>query len=112
MARKWKGAGGAWRWGRRVVVAAALLLAGAGCSGGREHPAGEPPAPPGEVRREFVVLRELVKQHAAQEEAGNEARVEAVERYLRDWLARVPDEGANEEEREVLRLARELDKGE
>ena len=58
------------------------------------------------------MLRELVKQHAAQEEAGNEARVAAVERHLREWLARVPDEGGNEEEREVLRQARELEKGE
>ena len=99
--------------GRRAVVAAALLLGWGGCSSReREQPAGEPLAPPGEVRREFVVLRELVKQHAAQEEAGNEARVAAVERHLREWLARVPDEGANEEEREVLRQARELDKGE
>ena len=83
-----------------------------GDGGGAREIAGEPPAPSGEVRREFVVLRELVKQHAAQEEAGNEARVAAVERHLREWLARVPDEGGNEEEREVLRQARELEKGE
>lgn len=93
--------------GGRAVVAAALLLAGAGCSGeGGQQPAGEPPASPGEVRREFVVLRELLKQHAAQEEAGNEARVEAVERYLREWLERIPDEGVNEEEREIMRKVR------
>ncbi len=59
-----------------------------------------------EVRREFVVLRELVKQLEAQREAGNEARLEAVERYLGEWLAKVPYEGENEEKREILRRAR------
>ena len=39
-------------------------------------------------------------------EAGNEARLAAVERYLGEWLAKVPDEGENEEEREILRRAR------
>ena len=70
--------------------------------------AGEPPAPPGEVRREFVILRELVKQHALQSEAGNEARLETVERHLRERLAGLPDEGLNEEEREILSQAQEL----
>lgn len=99
----------------RAAVAAVLLLGG--CSGGREAReggqaaereavAGEPPAPPGEVRREFVVLRELAKQHGIQGEAGNAARVEAVERHLRERLAEVPDEGRNEEERGILERAR------
>ena len=99
---------------RRAALAALLLLllmAVAGCSGRKEEqqPAGGPPAPPGqkaEVRREFVVLREVVKQLEAQREAGNEARLAAVERYLGEWLAKVPDEGENEEEREILRRAR------
>lgn len=117
---------GAWggRVNGRAVVAAALLLVGSGCSREREgnergrasefpgEIAGEPPASPAQMRREFVVLRELVKQHAAQGEAENEVRVAAVERHLREWLARIPDEGANEGEREVLRLARELDRRE
>lgn len=100
---------------RRAALAALLLLllvaGGAGCSGRKEEqqPAGEPPAPPGqkvEVRREFIVLRELLKQLEAQREAGDEARLAAVERYLGEWLAKVPDEGENEEEREILRRAR------
>jgi hypothetical protein len=62
----------------------------------------------GEVRREFVILRELAKQHGIQGEAGNAARVEAVERHLRERLAAVPDEGRNEEEREILERARRV----
>ncbi|MBP1588742.1 MAG: hypothetical protein ILO10_00950 [Kiritimatiellae bacterium] len=99
---------------RRAALAALLLLlltVGAGCSREKDEqqPAGEPPVRPGqkvEVRREFVVLREVMKQLEIQREAGNEARLAAVERYLGEWLAKVPDEGENEEEREILRRAR------
>ena len=118
---------GAWK--GRAVLAAALLLAA--CSGERRGEDGAVSAVSavsaeaeglggaGEgrggasapVRREFMVLRELVKQHAAQQAAGNEVRVESVERHLEEWLARVPDEGSNEEEREILHRARELRSG-
>ena len=55
-----------------------------------------------------MVLRELVKQHAVQSEAGNEARVEAAERHLRERVGKLSDEGACEEERAIAPQAREV----
>ena len=94
---------------RHALAAAALLLL-AGC-GGPSAPPPPPPqtfstAAPAELRKEFVILRELVKQHAAQDTAGNEARVETVERHLRARLDALPDGGRNEEEREIVRKVR------
>ncbi len=105
------GAGNAWR----AAVAAALLLGG-GCSGsggsGAAPPAAgeqsEAPKAAGEVRKEFVILRELARQHEIQKEAGNEARVAAVERHLRERVEAASEEGATEAERVILRVARRL----
>ena len=95
-----------------LVLAVWIPLAGCGKGGRGETSADSgptsPPGTPTEVRKEFVILRELVKQHGLQGEAGNEARVEAVERHLREWLEKVPDGGANEAERGILEQARAL----
>ena len=102
--------------GGRAAMPACLALAvlvflagcGKGGSGAASADSGptSPPATPVEVRKEFVILRELVKQHGLQVEAGNDARVEAVERHLRERLEKLPDGGANEAERDILRRAR------
>lgn len=118
--RSARSAGGVWGWGRRAVVGAVLLLVGVGvgCEGRREAKGSivsrdstgvrEGEMGKAEVRREFVVLRELVKQHALQSEAGNEGRLETVERHLRERVEKVSDEGVCEEEREIVRQAREV----
>ncbi len=95
----------------RCALAAALLSL-AGCGG----PSAPPPSPPQptaaveqiELRKDFVILRELVKQHALQTESANEARLAAVERHLRERLETLPDTGQSAEEREILRNARSL----
>ena len=96
----------------RYTLAAAALLTLAGCGGPSPSPPSPPQAPataePTELRKDFLILRELVKQHALQSEAGNEVRVETVERHLRERLEALPDGGRNEEEREIVRRAREL----
>ncbi|MBR6022251.1 MAG: hypothetical protein IK066_07520 [Kiritimatiellae bacterium] len=97
--------------GRAVVVAALLLC---GCSGGREGTERATGCPlqdfdkRAEVRKEFVVLRELVKQHAVQSEAGNTERVETVERHLLERVEKLSDDGECEEERAIAFQAREL----
>lgn len=60
------------------------------------------------MRREFVILRELLKQHAKQTEAGNAERLAIVDRNLRERLAALQDEGLTEDERKVVRKARGL----
>lgn len=96
----------------RAALAAVLLLSAASC--GRPsapEPAGRdaaaPATEPAEVRKEFVILRELVKQHALQTEADNAARLESVTRHLHDRLNNLPDEGLNEQERTILLQARQ-----
>ncbi len=69
-------------------------------------PEGVPAKPP--VRTEFVILRELVKQHAKQTEAGNEELLESVRRHLRERVAAVPDQGRNDDERNILKEAKVL----
>lgn len=69
------------------------------------------PKAAGEVWKEFVILRELARQHEIQKEAGNEARVAAVERHLRERVAAASEEGANEAERAILREARRVADG-
>lgn len=68
-----------------------------------------PPRP--EVRTEFVILRELVKQHAKQTEAGNGDLLESVRRHLRERVESVPDTGRNDEERKILKEAKALVEG-
>ena len=97
------------------VLAAFLFLAG--CSGGNGDggipspatdatPASAAEATESATRREFVVLRELVKQHGLQK--GNAVRREAVERALKEMFPQLPDEGRTEEEKRVFRQAAEL----
>ena len=96
----------------RHTLAAAALLILAGCGG----PSSPPPPPsqtsattePTELRKDFIILRELVKQHALQSEAGNEARVEAVERHLKSLLSTLPDSGQTPAEQEILARAQAL----
>ena len=96
----------------RCVLAAAALLFLAGCGGPSSSPSPPPPAPttaePTELRKDFVILRELVKQRALQTEAGNEARVEAVERHLKSRLSTLPDSGQTPAEQEILAQAQAL----
>lgn len=99
----------------RAAVLAVLLGLLAGCSGGERDGggaeggvAGEGAVAKSEVRKEFVILRELAKQHGIQSEAGNEARLEAVERHLRERLESLPDNGRNEEERAIAAEARRI----
>ena len=94
----------------RHALAAAALLTLAGC-GGPSSPSPPPPqtsstAEPAELRKDFIILRELVKQHSLQTEASNDTRVATVERHLRERLAALPDGGTNEDEREIVRRAR------
>ena len=99
----------------RIATLFIVAILAAGCA--RREPAQTEPRPPedggGEavVRTEFVILKELVKQHAKQGEAGDTNRLAIVERHLRERVAGVPDEGACDEEREILRAARALAEG-
>ena len=96
----------------RHALAAAVLLALAGCGGPSSPPPLSPQASattePTELRKDFVILRELVKQHTLQTEAGNEARVEAVERHLKSRLSTLPDSGQTPAEQEILAQAQAL----
>lgn len=99
----------------RVALAATLLPLLTACSGADspETPVANAPASQSElsrpeVRKEFVILRELTKQHAIQSETGNEARLESVKRHLSERLSAIPDEGQSDEERAILRAARAL----
>ena len=110
------------------AVAVVSLLLSAGCSGGEKGDSRNTPPPdkvgsplsegvesavtaapaPEPIRREFVILRELVRQRAKQSEEGNGQRVEAIGRNLRERLAAIPDEGQIPVERDILREARAL----
>ena len=94
------------------ALAAAVLLTLAGCGGPSSSPPPPPQAPataePTDLRKDFVILRELVKQHSLQIEAGNEARVEAVERHLKTRLSTLPDSGQTPAEQEILAQAQAL----
>ena len=97
----------------RHTLSAAVLLTLAGCGGPSEVPPQPLPQAPAtaesaEVRKDFVILRELVKQHALQTEADNEARVEAVERHLKSRLSTLPDSGQTPAEPEILARAQAL----
>ena len=96
----------------RYTLASAALLTLAGCGGPSSPPSPSPPAPttaePTELRKDFVILRELVKQHALQTEADNEARLEAVERHLKTHLSTLPDSGQTPAEQEILARAQAL----
>jgi len=107
----------------RAALAASVILLLAGCSGGKEEaaqtnaetpaapaaaesPDASEPAKPVPVRKEFVVVREIVRQHALQ--AGNDKRMQAVESALRTRFPLLPDEGNTEEETRIYRQAEEL----
>lgn len=97
----------------RCALAVAALLTLAGCGGPSSS---SPPPPPQasttaeatELRKDFVILRELVKQYSLQSEAGNTARVEAVERHLKSRLSTLPDSSPNPAEQEILARAQAL----
>ena len=96
------------------ALASFLLLAG--CSGGKEKEPSEHGAehsgksleiaeiPP--VRKEFMLVREIVKQHALQQ--GNEKRMAAIEAALTNKFPLLPDKGATDEEKRIYREAEEL----
>ena len=91
-----------------IVFASILLLAG--CSGERKDSVkstqGREASVPAkdDVRREFVIVRELVRQHALQQ--GNGKRIEAVEKSLKSKFPALPDKGTNSEERRIYNEAR------
>ncbi len=58
------------------------------------------------LRKEFVVVREIVRQHSLQQ--GNEKRMEAIEAALKSKFPLLPDKGETEEEKRVYRDAEEL----
>ena len=93
------------------------LLLFAGCSGEKRGPpdVSVPVAPstsmsasaaPAPLRRDFVVMRELVRQHELQ--AGNELRTKAVEKSLREKFPALPDGDLTEEERTIFLKAEKL----
>lgn len=106
------------------VALCVLLLAG--CSGGREDDRGKgvPPVQQqnvqdarspssgqpdsASIRREFLILRELVKQHAKQTEVGNAERLSNVHHHLRERLATAPDENLTDAEKAILEDARRI----
>ena len=102
---------------RAVLFAALALLLSAGCSGGKEEAvpsanAGESalsgataPAP-ASPRKEFVAVRELLRQHELQQ--GNAKRIEAVETALKERFPLLPDEGKTEEETSIVQQAKRL----
>lgn len=121
--------GSQWKTVRTSAAVAALCsLLLAGCTGRQEEGSSEsvpemqssneqvsalsgtsPNAPaPEPMRHDFVILKELARQHALQTEAGNGERLAAVERHLRERIAIMPDEGNSDAEREAFRQAREL----
>lgn len=101
----------------QILPALAAFLYLAGCSGGNGDGRLPPPEPDSTTvpaasaidtatRKEFVVLRELVKQHGLQKD--NAMRREAVARALKEKFPQLPDEGKNEEEKRMFRQAAEL----
>ena len=101
--------------GSAIVPCSLLLLAG--CSGGTEEaaPPAAAPAPADAVeacdetsppRREFVILRELVRQHGLQR--GNEPRTKTIESSLRKRFPDLLDKGTTDEERRIYREAEDL----
>lgn len=105
-----------------LAVHAVFVLLLAGCSGGKEDGAAAPTAPSplareqdahtsmddgaDAPRKEFVIMRELVRQHELQQ--GNDKRIEAVERALMEKFPKLLDGGKTEEERQIYREAQKL----
>lgn len=102
---------------RAVLFAALALLLFAGCSGGKEEAApsanagesalsGATTPAPASPRKEFVAVRELLRQHELQR--GNAKRIEAVENALKARFSLLPDEGKTEEETSIVQQAKSL----
>ncbi len=98
-----------------LAVLSLLLLAG--CSGGKEEAVpsdsvGESPVPAATAprlvppRKEFVLVRELIRQHELQQ--GNAKRIEVVETALKERVPLLPDEGKTEEETSIFQQAKRL----
>ncbi len=104
--------------GSAFVLATLLLLAG--CSGGKDADAriddgNRQTANPSNrqteervipLRKEFVVVREIVKQHGLQQ--GNDNRMAAIETALKAKFPLLPDEGETEEEKRIYHDAKAL----
>ena len=101
--------------GTAIVPCSLLLLAG--CSGGPGEPEQTAAAPTvaddavacdetSPPRREFVILRELVRQHGLQR--GNEPRTKTIESSLRKRFPDLPDKGTTDEERRIYHEAENL----
>ena len=100
-----------------VAIRSFSLLLFAGCSGEKRGPpdVSVPVAPSTSIpashesaplRRDFVVMRELVRQHELQ--AGNELRIKVIENSLREKFPVLPDGDLTEEERTIFLKAEEL----
>ena len=57
-------------------------------------------------RKEFVIVREIVRQHGRQQ--GNEKRMEAIATALKAKFPLLPDKGETEEEKQIYREAEAL----
>lgn len=99
-----------------AIISFSLFLF-AGCSGEKKDPQdfSGPSAPavsrPAEgatapLRRDFVIMRELIRQHELQQ--GNELRKKAVESHLRARFPTLPDDGLTAEELTIRHKAEEL----
>lgn len=102
---------------RSVALIGVALLLLAGCSGEKKNSANADQSEPTKsvavdapktdsVRKEFAIVREIVKQHELQ--AGNEKRIAAIETALRTRFPRLPDKGRTEEEKRIFRLGEDL----
>ena len=117
----WLSIGGARRPRRAAVLATLALLLLAGCSGGKDPDARiddggdrqtvkqsncqtEERVIP--LRKEFVVVREIVRQHGLQQ--GNDNRMTAIETALKAKFPLLPDEGETEEEKRIYHDAKAL----
>ncbi len=87
-----------------------LLLLVAGCSGGKEdgqasvgtveQKSTAPAVASAPMRKEFVIVRELVRQHELQQK--NEGRLRSIEVALTGKFPLLPDSGKTEEEKRVV----------
>lgn len=97
---------------RALLSTALICLLLAGCSGEKNDTAAPPPSQDVSVsgkqgvRKDFLIIRELVKQHRLQQ--GNNNRIKAVEASLKEKFPVLPDKGSNEEECRIYQEAKFL----
>ena len=104
------------RFANAEIVSFATLLF-AGCSGEKRDPPQSPVQSDSSIvtsasaatvplRHDFVIMRELVRQHELQK--GNELRTKAIESHLRARFPTLPDDGLTAEELTIRHKAEKL----